>query len=159
MRTLYHGTDPVTASSLKACRIDVSIGGGEFGQGFYLGSSKRLAKRRAFHKSEGHQGTAKAALNAKTENTFFITFNTTSLHQHYKTQKLCLSESIQLYKELKSKNQTKTYIAPHGIDAIKGPIVGTGRYYDIIQYKFQSHKSQLMLNGLSTTITVKRGVL
>lgn len=159
MVILFHGTDSHTANQLLAGRIDVGRGGGEFGRGFYLGSSKRLAKRRAFHKTENTQGTAAQAMNAKIPNTLYIEVSHQQLNYHYHPSRLSLPESIKLYQQLKHSHQAGTYLTQNKADFIRGFLVGTGRYYNVIQYKFESQRSQDLLNGHNHKVPITRKLL
>ena len=46
----YHGTDSATASSISNGGVDVTLGGGELGRGFYTGEHLHEAKAWAFHR-------------------------------------------------------------------------------------------------------------
>lgn len=47
---MYHGSDEITIEKLLESDIDVSLGGGEIGQGFYRGDKMHVAKAWAFNK-------------------------------------------------------------------------------------------------------------
>lgn len=140
---LYHGTTPAVAKILLQGGILITQGGGEFGVGFYMGTSKRLAKRRAFHKTYSQKGTAKAAM-CLNNNTLSITLDKNIFRHSYICRQLDLRASIGLYGYVK---KCSTFMSFNdGSDAIEGHIVGWSRYFDVTQYKFQSSKAQLMLN-------------
>jgi hypothetical protein len=48
--TGFHGTDNASATSLHASDINVTVGRGELGQGFYLGDQLHVAKAWAWNK-------------------------------------------------------------------------------------------------------------
>lgn len=53
MEISYHGTGPAEATKIAAGKVDVSLGGGELGQGFYTGQMLHVAKRWALHRNQG----------------------------------------------------------------------------------------------------------
>jgi hypothetical protein len=77
MKVFYHGTTPLIASQLNNRKVSLSFGGGEFGKNFYVGSSRRLARRRGFHKTTGKHGTANEVMNYY-GNVFVIQFDSAS---------------------------------------------------------------------------------
>ena len=156
---LYHGTNPDSAQELFNCKVKVEIGGGEFGRGFYMGTSKRLAKRRAFHKTEQRFGSAQEAMRSNHKNTFAILLDKDKLIVGTKHKLLSREESISLYQRLKKNNACSQYPYLTKYDFIDGVIVGKKRYYDVHQYKFESELSALMLNGKHYKIPVKRGLI
>lgn len=155
--TLYHGTDPATAVKLLNCKVDISIGGGEFGKGFYLGTSKRLAKRRAFHKTEGSLGTAQQAMRSNNKNTFMVQFERWEIEKTFSQLVLNRNDSISLYHRIKSAKVQSSYLSNR--DYIVGIIVGTKRYYDITQYKFESDKSEKVFNNHISMRSYKNGLI
>ena len=156
-RDIFHGTDPQTAASLIKHKVDVSRGGGEFGQGFYMGTSKRLAKRRAFHKTEGHLGSAKLAMDSNKSNTFVVSINLTELQKYFFNIKYDKVGSKLLYEKIKKKRAQSTYKL--GQDFIMGSVVGTGRYFDVLQFKFESSNSQDMLNRQPSPLKIVLNII
>ena len=49
----FHGTGPPQALQIAAGKIDVTLGGGELGRGFYTGEMLHVAKRWALHRNQG----------------------------------------------------------------------------------------------------------
>jgi hypothetical protein len=141
--TLFHGTTPQVANQLVNGKIQIAMGGGEFGQGFYMGTSKRLAKRRAFHKTYASNGTAHAAMSIH-GNTFSIELDEVRHASVYSCRQLNLKQSIGLYGSIRRHNLYASIIDQN--DAIVGAIVGSSRYYNVIQYKFQSQRVEQSLN-------------
>lgn len=45
----YHGTSPEIAKEIASGKIDVTLGGGELGRGFYTGQFRHEAKAWSFH--------------------------------------------------------------------------------------------------------------
>lgn len=155
---LYHGTSQHVAKLLKNCKVDVSLGGGEFGKGFYLGTSRRLAKRRGFHKTFKHYGTAHEALSYK-NNTFVISFDSSQLSDYYSKVEYDRLASRQLFNHLKRNNLTGSYSATPN-DYIVGAVAGRkGRYFDVIQYKFDSKKSENILNKQCMNVNVNTDIV
>lgn len=150
---LFHGTTPAIAQLLMNCQVNVTIGGGEFGRGFYLGASRRLAKRRAFHKTLGVPGTALQAMAAK-DNTFQVELDTVQLLAFYNEKTLDRSGARALFARLKSSGQTGNYSFAPAYDVVVGPIAGRkGRYFCVDQYKFDSLRSADVLNKQCTNVT------
>lgn len=141
---LYHGTTPLIASSLHSGQIQIGNGGGEFGRGFYMGSSKRLAKRRGYHKTYSKIGSASAAM-AMQANTLAIELDKVIHASAYNCRNLDLRQSIGLYGSIRKHRSFTSYMDNH--DAIVGCIVGNSRYYNVIQYKFQSSRAEQILNN------------
>lgn len=159
MVELYHGTTPSVAIDLKNCKVDVEKGGGEFGKGFYLGNSRRLAKRRAFHKTEGKLGTAREAMNAK-DNTFIVTIDDIELKKYFKQKLLSRVQARDLFSKLCRDRATASYVVRPEYDYILGPVAGRkGRYLCVDQYKFDSEKSQDILNKKCTIVTIETGII
>lgn len=160
MKVFYHGTTPQIASQLHNRKISLTFGGGEFGKGFYVGSSRRLARRRGFHKTTGKQGTANEAMNYY-GNVFVIEFDETLLSHHYKPNKLTKDEAINLFKTLSKKPKTtSSHTVSPQYDYIVGPVVGgKKRYLDVIQYKFDSPKTEHYLNGHCQNVKLVSAVI
>jgi hypothetical protein len=140
---LYHGTTPSIASSLRSGQIQIALGGGEFGRGFYMGTSKRLAKRRGYHKTFSKTGTASVAM-AMQANTLVVTLDEAKHQGVYRCRNLDLRQSIGLYGSVRKHRTFVTYMDGH--DAIVGAIVGNSRYHNVTQYKFQSSRAETILN-------------
>src|SRR5580704_8542812 len=137
MPTLYHGTSRPFAIAMAgtgppgvapAGAIDVSVGGGEFGRGFYTqGSSSNAARRGLTIYGNNH---AVLVLNIADQPYYALRF-----------KRLTLNMAQMLNKRLKSTGR-KTYTTTH--DVVVGPLV----YQPTIQQqKFQSQDAQILLNG------------
>lgn len=140
---LFHGTDPQTATKLNNGCVDITLGGGEFGRGFYMGTSKRLAKRRGYHAAYGISGTANDAMRMR-NNTFFIEVDETKYKKFLSSNDLTLTASQRMFGKIKRKKLWNNSIGAH--DCIRGFIVGNPRYYCAKQWKFQTVNSQSYLN-------------
>jgi len=155
--SLYHGTTPSIASNLRSGKIQFAMGGGEFGRGFYMGTSKRLAKRRGFHKTYSNPGSASTAM-AMQANTLVITLDEVKYQYAYRCRSLDLRQSIGLYGSVRTHRTFATYMDDH--DAIVGAIVGNSRYYNVTQYKFQSSYAETSLNtGCPHSSITSKGIV
>ncbi|MGI3066580.1 DUF3990 domain-containing protein [Vibrio harveyi] len=158
--TLYHGTDPNIVKDLQNCKVDVSKGGGEFGKGFYLGDSRRLAKRRAYHKTKGVYGTANDAMHYF-NNTLEVKINVLDLEKFYNEKALDRQQGRRLFDKLSTKPKTTgSYSVSPDYDYIVGPIVGRkGRYLCVTQYKFDSKRSENVMNKQCLNVNIKTRVI
>ncbi|UAB68704.1 DUF3990 domain-containing protein [Vibrio sp. SCSIO 43132] len=158
--TLYHGTDPNIVRDLQNCKVDVDKGGGEFGKGFYLGNSRRLAKRRAYHKTKGVYGTANDAMNYF-NNTLEVKINILDLDNFYKKKTLDIEQGRRLFNKLSAKPKTTgsyTFYPNH--DYIVGPVVGRkGRYVCVTQYKFDSKSSENVMNKQCQNVNIESRIV
>ena len=135
----YHGTSPEIVKDILTHGISVLYGGGELGQGFYTGEILHEAKAWAYHKTK-----------AKSKKDNVIEF------EHYDEDIINLDDkwlnpstaNLKRY-ELKRTNQTRTY--RFGVDLVWSRIVGSDRANGI-QYKWESKKSELLLNNPDKTI-------
>ena len=130
----FHGTDRHTVIKLANAGILVTSGGGELGQGFYVGDKQREAKRWAANK---HNSSTVLQVTILDSDFFSLALNALS-HHH----------AVVLRARLRKTGATRSYIS--GSDAIWSPIVGkTGLNAD--QVKFESSRSEVLLNGRSVT--------
>lgn len=125
------------AGTVNAGAIDVTLGGGEFGRGFYTQDSSGNAARRG----QTLYGNASAVLVLIIGNQAYHSLN---------QKRLTLNMAQALNARLRGQKATRTYTTSH--DAIVGPLV----YQPIIeQQKFQTMNAQAVLNGPLTKRTVK----
>ncbi len=141
MPTLYHGTsrDFATAMAGDATTgaIDVTMGRGEFGRGFYTQTSSGNAYRRA---QSLHGSANSAMLTLEIDD---VAFHTLDL------QHLTLNMAQKLDASLRQNHTQGSYTTSH--DAIIGPLVGQPK---IEQQKFQTGTAQTLLNGADTIRSV-----
>ena len=132
----YHGTSSVAAALLVSAKVDVSVGGGELGRGFYTGQHLHEAKAWAFHKSgdRGSNVVCFSTPNADIERLDIDVLDpgTAALTRH----------------RLRKNDQTRTYLFE--VDMVWAPIVGSERATGD-QYKWESSSAQDLLNGVDTT--------
>lgn len=131
----YHGTSAEIANELKHGKIDHTLGGGELGQGFYLGDLLWVAKAWAHNRHGVNSAVFKVDIPDPEFNSLSIDL-------------LSRTEALALRKEIKAMNATRTYTS--GADVIWSPIVGTTRV-DADQYKYQSRNGIDILNGVTCT--------
>jgi len=121
-------------------QIDVTVGGGEFGRGFYTQHSAWYARAWAIRVSPRLNG-APCVLRLDIEDAAYggLTFR-------YLDVTTGRALSAMIYQA----SQESTYV-DGTCDVIEGPVMGNmGRR----QQKFESGKAQALLNGQSTTRTV-----
>ena len=136
MPTLYHGTSRTIASALAVGTIDVTLGRGEFGRGFYSQTSSSNAHRRGYARYGGNG--AVLVLRISDSRYYALQFKRLSLHA-----------AQLLAAKLRANGETHTYTT--GEDVIVGPLVNQPK---IMQQKYQTFLAQDLLNGPETQRTV-----
>ena len=106
---MYHGSDENTINNLIKGTIDVSKGGWEIGQGFYLGDMLHVAKAWAWNKHN-----SKAVLEVDVKDEDVIDLNPLTLNYEDAVKKRAL---------IRKRNQERTYKFNENI--VWSPIVGT----------------------------------
>ncbi|MCW2038784.1 hypothetical protein VDG09_21270 [Xanthomonas campestris pv. raphani] len=135
MISKYHGTSRQVAKDLQQGKIDHTLGGGELGQGFYLGDLLWVAKAWAHNRHGNDSSVLKVDVPDPSFNALAI-------------ELLSRTEALTLRKDIKAKNATRTYM--HGFDVLWSPIVGTTRV-EADQYKYESQDGTDLLNGTLCT--------
>lgn len=131
----YHGTYKDSVEQIMRNNINVRQGGGELGQGFYVGNLAHQAFAWAYHKGERFGGRYGV-----------IQFNIDD-RAFYLLQRLYLKRSQAAAKRLQMRNEgtQRTYI--FGVDAVIAPVVG-GRYIpNFTQIKFEGDIGQDFINA------------
>jgi len=141
MPILYHGTSRVFATAMAGTpaaggTIDVRLGRGEFGRGFYAQDSSSNAARRG----QTLYGNNSATLVLRIDDPAYHALN---------VRRLTLNMAQILNARLRASNRKHTYTTSH--DAMVGPLVCQPR---IEQQKFQSANADALLNGPLTQRTV-----
>lgn len=132
----YHGTSSTNAASLASGAIDVTLGGGELGRGFYTGEHLHEAKAWAFHTS-----------GDRTSNVVKLTTHDDQVE--VLDLKLVDAGTAGLVRyRIRAAGGTRTYLFGH--DMIWAPIVGTEKASGD-QYKWESAASSLLLNDSART--------
>ncbi len=142
MPTVFHGTGLHDAQTMAGSpgQIDVTLGGGEFGRGFYTEYSERRALAWAIRVRTRLNGPA-CVLRLNIDNTDYGNFAILYLDAH---------TGPALTNHLDNTGQRRNY-EDGNHDLIEGPIMGNMGH---MQQKFESAHSQAVLNGNSTTRTV-----
>jgi len=131
----YHGTIDSTANKLVSGTINVKKGGGELGMGFYTGEYLWVAKSWAANR----HGTNGAVLEIKVHENYFFDLEPLLLSR---------TDALKHRKFIKLNGGTRSYVFNENF--VWSPIVGTTRI-DAEQYKFESKKSEVLLNGVNVT--------
>lgn len=131
MLRYYHGSDINSIKLIRTKGADVSLGCGELGRGFYVGSSLWRAFSWAWIKSKRQKcGVIEYQIDEATFLTLVLLCkNRDSTHV--------------TYNNLKSSGNEKTWVSNH--DAIWAPIVGKN-VQDAYQIKFESVIGEYFIN-------------
>lgn len=127
---MYHGSDENSVQNLIRGNIDVAMGGGEIGKGFYLGDMLHVAKAWAMNK---HNSNSVLQVEVK-ENDFFSLVPLT----------LTYEEALKKRASIRKENKQRTYIFDRNV--VWAPIVGTEKL-KADQFKWESADSQNLLNS------------
>lgn len=129
----FHGTDDIAAQDILNVGIDVTRGGGELGQGFYVGNLAHQAATWAYHKGR------RKCCGYKVIQFDIVDVDFDKLNRKYIDGETArnLRKSLQMIK----KQREYTY----GTDAVIAPVVG--RYIpNFTQIKFEGEKGQTFIN-------------
>ncbi|MFP3350015.1 hypothetical protein R0K04_01215 [Pseudoalteromonas sp. SIMBA_153] len=134
----YHGTSNQFAEDLVDGKVDTSLGGGELGQGFYLGTALHVAKAWAkqMHNSE-------SVVEFQINDDDFWSFDIESLTD---------VAALEYRSVIRAKGLTRSY--KFSKDVVWGPIVGGPRVYSD-QHKWESVNGEKFLNG-NNVLRLKR---
>jgi len=132
-RTTFHGTSAEFANDIVNGSVDTSTGGGELGQGFYLGTELYVAKAWAKQKFN-----SETVVEFKMNEEDFLDFDIEALD---------VPEAIEHRKSIKARRLQRSYL--FGKDLVWAPIVGGPKLY-CDQEKWESNKGQNHLNGNDT---------
>ena len=128
---MYHGSKEWIIDKLISGNINTSKGGGEIGQGFYLGDMLHIAKAWAWQR----HNKSKAVLEVEVDDKDLIGLKPLSLDYDDAVRKRLYIRRIK---------QQRTYLFKRNI--VCAPIVG-GRNVRGDQYKWESGYSEYILNG------------
>jgi hypothetical protein len=132
----YHGTSVILAANIAGGHVDVSLGGGELGQGFYTGEFLYEAKAWAIHK----------AGQKKRNVVKFISQDSDVLALDLKMLDRAMASRCR--ERIRMLNQTHSFC--FDCDMVWAPIVGT-TYIKGTQCKWESLSAQSLLNGNNTS--------
>lgn len=132
----FHGTSSNNAKKINSANVDVELGGGELGRGFYTQEFKSEAKSWAFNVSGDRQQNVVSfdTNDNDIQNLDLIIFDRMEAGRH----------------RLNIKTQSATGSYLFGNDLVWAPIVGTSKVNGE-QYKWESKISELLLNDPSLT--------
>lgn len=139
MLVYYHGSDQKSIYNICNKGANISKGGGELGQGFYIGSSMWRACSWAWRKA--NEGK-------KDYNVLVYEIDDINL-KNLKIVRWGRRKTLEEYKKRKKERTTETWIS--GNDAIWAPIVG-GNIRDVMQIKFESDAGQNFINQQKHTL-------
>ncbi|MEP4196146.1 MAG: hypothetical protein ABJL99_11000 [Aliishimia sp.] len=128
----FHGTSDEFAKALINGCVDTTLGGGEFGRGFYLGTELHVAKAWA---KQRYDTAAVVEFRMKDED--FFNFDIEALTQ---------TQAIEHREHIKSTQTQRSFT--FGKDVAWGPIVGGPKIF-CDQHKWESTAGQSYLNGSS----------
>lgn len=126
----YHGTSDNFANELIAGKIEVDLGSGELGQGFYLGDMLHVAKAWAMNKY-GSEAVVEVSM---AEDDF------------YNFKVICLNHAEAKELRIEIKKLSRTKIHKLGGDIVWAPIVGGSQVYGD-QHKWESTHGETFLNS------------
>lgn len=132
----YHGTDNITLYTLLT-NIKVNNGGGELGEGFYVGNFKHKAVQWAIHKQKQNNSQIKSnnvcVFQLKLHP--FVTFV---------FQQLSFNRASKIKNDIKSNGTQRTHRL--GLDFVYSPVVGV-TYFGFYQIKYESQRIETYLNS------------
>lgn len=136
MPVFFHGTRRADAVAMTGPpgTIDVTIGGGEFGQGFYTQDSSANALTWVQHRFPANQ--LPCLLELSIDDQAFANLSARTLTRR---------QAIRLTQRLRAAGTVGTHT--EGVDVVLGPLNGSNW---IAQQKFESQASQILLNGPQT---------
>lgn len=131
----YHGTNTTSANLIATGNIDVNLGGGELGKGFYTGDLKHQAFNWAWHQYQ--QDKSVVVINFNDDD--FLGLNPLCLelfmtHRHRR--------------HIRDTGTTRTFEFDE--NAVWAPVVGR-EYHNFNQIKFESIDAQDFLNDVNVT--------
>jgi len=132
----YHGTSKRVAQEIFERGVNVSIGGGELGKGFYTGEHVWEAKAWAIHVS-----------GDKTENV--VSFES-ACEEIVDLEVKLLDENIARLVRSRIKQEKATREYCFGVDLVWSPIVGSDKV-DGDQFKWESNTAEQLLNEKDIT--------
>jgi hypothetical protein len=129
----YHGTNSISANLISSGKIDVNIGGGELGKGFYTGDLKFQAFIWAWHQYKQDKSVV------------ILNFNDDDFLQ---LKPLCLNllETQGHRRHIRYTGKTRTFEFNQNV--VWAPVVGR-ECQNFNQIKFESLASQAFLNDVN----------
>ena len=134
----YHGTDRQSGLKLEQGNVDITFGGGELGQGFYLSQWHYVARQWAHHRCK-----SSAVVQFQVPERTFWNQNLLPLSKW---------QADHFRQQVRRALATRTY--RFEVDIVWAPIVGTLSIYSD-QYKYESEQSQALLNSPEVIRTIR----
>lgn len=136
---LYHGTDSDSKNKIQGppLKIDVKLGGGELGRGFYLGGNLHMSVAWA---------KVKARQTKKSHSVLEFDIDLRS-YAKLKDRTLSASEVRALWLYVKRSKKKRLHLV--GFDVIVGNLA---RYPFAAQYKFETTDAEAVLNSAAVSI-------
>lgn len=131
--TWYHGGALTSIEQIAASKIDTKLGGGELGQGFYVGNYGHEASTWAWYVAKGKKPTV---VELKVNN-----FGAASLKKHELSWLRAKEHAIRIAKA----DTRRTYV--FDVDVVAAPIVGKNFKDTPTQLKWEGTKSTAFLNS------------
>ena len=138
MPTLFHGTGHIDANMMVITVIDVSLGGGEFGRGFYTQYSQRHALAWAYRRGAQINGNP-CVLRIDIDDQEYGILQALYLNN-------VSGPALTVF--LDNTAQQDSFVHANSYDVSGGPIMGNAARR---QQKFESQVSQDLLNTPNTT--------
>jgi hypothetical protein len=131
----YHGSSKAAVSKIASGKVDVTLGGGGLGRGFYTGQYLHEAKAWAFQRSGDRQKNVVrfSTPDAQVEALAFVVLD--------------YSAAARRRYRIKESGRTRTYLFKE--DFVWAPIVGSARVSGD-QFKWESKAAETLLNGTKT---------
>jgi hypothetical protein len=129
----YHGTNTTYANEISNGQIDVNIGGGELGQGFYTGDLPHEAFNWAWHQYQRNKSVVKLIVHDED----FLNLNP-----------LCLDlwETYRCRNTIRDVGETRSFRFQRNV--IWAPVAGKC-ILNFNQFKYEGDSAQNYLNGTS----------
>jgi len=134
----YHGTNRASANVISTGHIDVNLGGGELGKGFYTGDLKHRAFNWAWHQYQ--QNKSVVVINFNDDD--FLELNPMCME---------LATARRYRRHIRDIGATRTF--EFFENAVWAPVVGR-EYFNFNQIKFESITAQNFLNHANVSKVV-----
>ncbi|MEG0398334.1 MAG: hypothetical protein RR904_05290 [Bacilli bacterium] len=151
MVKLFHGGVQNQVINMTS-NININLGAGELGKGFYAGLSYGLSKSWAYHKTQKFN-----IKNNSSENYAILKIEFPKISYKGYVHYLSRIQTIDIVNALRFAKLTKT--CSFGVDAICGQIVGNHKYRSMengyLQVKFEGNYSESFLNSQAFIKVIK----
>jgi hypothetical protein len=138
----YHGTTKAFAEDIVKGNIKVCKGGGEIGQGFYMGNYFDKAKSWAYHVNKTPSDKVK-----KVPKRAVVKFNVEP-YISFQLERISWKRGMKVYEDLKSKERQRTHT--FNKDLLFSKVFGKPDY-KFFQLKWESDDAEKLLNSHRVT--------